>query len=313
MSAKSIQLSAIRIDGGTQSREALNQATVAEYAEAMTEGVTFPPITLFFDGSNHWLVDGFHRYFAAKQVGFTDMPAEVRDGTQLDAQWASYTANKDHGLRRSNADKRKAVMGALAHPYGKAKSDNQIAKELGVHHSTVGDIRRSLADSASDVPAERTYTTKHGTTAVMKTDKIGKAKPAVRSVASAPAPAKAAPAPASAAPAPLPVAEPANDADTGQSLEELIEEIQRENELLHARLKAMEADDTKAELHKALLQRDHAVRQQSEAMDKAHKSQDREKWSKRQLMRCGKAVGEEDPDKIAAAVEAFVRQYRKAA
>ena len=173
MPAKSIQLSAIRIDGGTQSREALNQATVAEYAEAMTEGVTFPPITLFFDGSNHWLVDGFHRYFAAKQVGFTDMPAEVRDGTQLDAQWASYTVNKDHGLRRSNADKRKAVMGALAHPYGKAKSDNQIAKELGVHHSTVGDIRRSLAESASDVPAERTYTTKHGTTAVMNTANIG--------------------------------------------------------------------------------------------------------------------------------------------
>ena len=145
MSAKSIQLSAIRIDGGTQSREALNQATVAEYAEAMTEGVTFPPITLFFDGSIHWLVDGFHRYFAAKQIGFTDMPAEVRVGTQLDAQWASYTVNKDHGLRRSNADKRKAVMGALAHPYGKAKSDNQIAKELGVHHSTVGDIRRSTS------------------------------------------------------------------------------------------------------------------------------------------------------------------------
>lgn len=114
-------------------------------------------------------------------------------------------------------------------------------------------------------------------------------------------------------PAPEPVAEPANDADSGQSLDELIAEIQHENELLHARLKAMEADDTKAELHKALLQRDHAVRQQSEAMDKAHKSQDREKWSKRQLMRCGKAVGEEDPDKIAAAVEAFVRQYRKAA
>lgn len=107
--------------------------------------------------------------------------------------------------------------------------------------------------------------------------------------------------------------EPANDADTGQSIDELIAEIQKENEQLHAQLKAMEADDTKAELRKALLQRDHAIRQQSEAMDKAHKSQDREKWAKRQLMRCGKAVGEEDPDKIAAAVEAFIRQYRKAA
>lgn len=314
MPAKSIQLSAIRIDGGTQSREALNQATVAEYAEAMTEGVTLPPITLFFDGSNHWLVDGFHRYFAAKQVGFTDMPAEVRDGTQLDAQWASYTVNKDHGLRRSNADKRKAVMGALAHPYGKAKSDNQIAKELGVHHSTVGDIRRSLAESASDVPAERTYTTKHGTTAVMKTDKIGKAKPAMRPAASAPAPA---PAKAASALAPLHVVAPSGDVITEADLHEdpadLLEELQRDNEELQKQIAILTADDTKAELRKALLQRDHAVRQQSEAMDRAHKSQDREKWNKRQLMRCGKAVGEEDPDKIAAAVEAFVRQYRKAA
>ena len=310
MSAKSIQLSAIRIDGGTQSREALNQATVAEYAEAMTDGATFPPVTLFFDGSNHWLVDGFHRYFAAKQVGFTDMPAEVRDGTQLDAQWASYTVNKDHGLRRSNADKRKAVMGALAHPYGKAKSDNQIAKELGVHHSTVGDIRRSLADSASDVPAERTYTTKHGTTAVMKTDKIGKAKPAVRPVASAPA--KAAP-----APAPLHVVAPSGEVITEADLHEdpadLLEELQRDNEKLQKQIAILTADDTKAELHKMILQRDHAVRRQSEEMDKAHKSTEREKWTKRQLMRCGKAIGEEEPSKIAAAVEAFVREHRKAA
>ena len=312
MSAKSIQLSAIRIDGGTQSREALNQATVAEYAEAMTEGVTLPPVMLFFDGSNHWLVDGFHRYFAAKQVGFTDMPAEVRDGTQLDAQWASYTVNKDHGLRRSNADKRKAVMGALAHPYGKAKSDNQIAKELGVHHSTVGDIRRSLADSASDVPAERTYTTKHGTTAVMKTDKIGKAKPAVRPVASVSALVKAA-----LVLAPLHVValfgEVITEADLHEDPADLLEELQRDNEKLQKQIAILTADDTKAELHKMILQRDHAVRRQSEEMDKAHKSTEREKWTKRQLMRCGKAIGEEEPSKIAAAVEAFVREHRKAA
>lgn len=107
--------------------------------------------------------------------------------------------------------------------------------------------------------------------------------------------------------------EPANDADTGQSLDELIAEIQHENELLHARLKAMEADDTKAELHKALLQRDHAVRQQSEAMDRAAKERKDHAWKHRQLMRCGKAIGEEDPAKVAAAVEAFIRQHRRAA
>lgn len=109
------------------------------------------------------------------------------------------------------------------------------------------------------------------------------------------------------------VAEAANEADGGQSLDELIAEIQRENEELHVRLKAMEADDTKAELHKALLQRDHSVRQQSEAMDRAARERKDHAWKHRQLMRCGKAVGEEDPAKVAAAVEAFIRQYRSAA
>lgn len=92
-----------------------------------------------------------------------------------------------------------------------------------------------------------------------------------------------------------------------------LEEAQREVETLAAHIKALEASDTKAELRKALLQRDHAVRQQSEAMDSAVKARKREEWAVRQLQRCGKAVGESDPDKIAPAVEAFVRQYRKAA
>lgn len=92
-----------------------------------------------------------------------------------------------------------------------------------------------------------------------------------------------------------------------------LEASQKEIETLTARLKAMEADDTKAELHKALLQRDHAVRQQSEAMDRASKEAKLHAFKHRQLMRCGKAVGENDPDKIASAVEAFARQYRKVA
>lgn len=104
----------------------------------------------------------------------------------------------------------------------------------------------------------------------------------------------------------------ANDQD-GPSLDELIDELQKENESLQAQVKAMEADDLKAEALKWRKAYDHAVRQQSEAMDNAKRSQDREKWSRRQLMRCGKVLGEEDPDKIAPAVEAFVRQYRKAA
>jgi hypothetical protein len=97
------------------------------------------------------------------------------------------------------------------------------------------------------------------------------------------------------------------------SLSELVDELQAENTRLIEDIKAMEADDLKAEALKWRRAYDHATRQQSEAMDRAKKSQDREKWTMRQLARCGKAVGEEDPSKIAAAVEAVARQVKKAA
>lgn len=191
------------------------------------------------------------------------------------------------------------------------KNDAPTLAELGLTKK-----ESALAQKLNTLPEEDYQQVRDGNISVAKAiAAVDAGKTKAKSKPKAKAGTKSAP--ASAAPAPLhavaPTGDVTNDADTGQSIDELIAEIQKENEQLHAQLKAMEADDTKAELRKALLQRDHAVRQQSEAMDKAHKSQDREKWAKRQLMRCGKAVGEEDPDKIAAAVEAFIRQYRKAA
>ena len=90
---------------------------------------------------------------------------------------------------------------------------------------------------------------------------------------------------------------------------ELLNDLQRENEALLAQIKTLTAEDTKAELHKMILQRDHAVREQEVAMDRAHKEQRLHAKKHRALMRCGKAVGEDDPTKIAAVVEAFVRQH----
>lgn len=57
-------------------------------------------------------------------------------------------------------------------------SDTQIAKACAVSPTTVGTVRSSLSKLDSEEPAKRTYTTKHGTTATMRTDRIGKARPA---------------------------------------------------------------------------------------------------------------------------------------
>ena len=66
---KKIDISAIRTDGGTQARLKLDYDVVKEYAECMKDGDKFPPVTVFHDGSEYWLANGFHRYFATKSNG----------------------------------------------------------------------------------------------------------------------------------------------------------------------------------------------------------------------------------------------------
>jgi hypothetical protein len=60
------------------------------------------------------LSDGFHRVFAPRKAGLTEIAAEVRPGTQRDALVFDISANSVHGLARSNADKRHAVALVLA-------------------------------------------------------------------------------------------------------------------------------------------------------------------------------------------------------
>lgn len=168
-----LELDQIRTNGGTQSRVELNQETVAEYAQAFTAGASFPPVVVFFDGANYWLADGFHRYFGARDAGESAIDAEIRTGTQRDAVLYSWGANDKHGLPRSNADKRHIVTVILKDEQGRQWSDRDIAKRFGFANSFVSKMRQSLFSENSENPAERTYTTKHGTTAVMNTANIG--------------------------------------------------------------------------------------------------------------------------------------------
>ena len=321
MSIKKIKITGIRIDGGTQSRAELNQATVSEYAEAMTDGAKFPPVVVFFDGADHWLADGFHRYFGTKQIGALDIDADVREGTKRDAILFSLGANAIHGLRRSNADKRKAVETLLNDTEWSKWSDRKIAEACGVGAPLVGGVRKAICNPITDAHAIRKVE-RAGKTYEQDTTNIGKSKAPQGESDSTTKVEQVEPKLAAqlalrrvpAAIPELPVEPTAEDGDDHhQSIEEVFAGMENEIQELRAQLAALEADDTKAELRKALLQRDHAVRQQSEAMDKAHREQKAHAFKHRQLMRCGKAVGENDPDRIAPAVEAFVRANRRAA
>lgn len=169
-----IPISAIRLDGGTQSRALLQDGIINEYAAALEDGASFPPVVLFYDGSDHWLADGFHRVRAYLFAGRDAIPADVRQGTRRDAILYSVGANEAHGLRRTNDDKRRAVLTLLNDAEWAKWSDREIARRCNVSDKTVASLRPVTADFRS----ERTYTTKHGTTATMNTSAIGKAAPA---------------------------------------------------------------------------------------------------------------------------------------
>jgi len=168
-----LQLKQIRIDGGTQNRVEINNDVVSEYAEELKNGASFPQLIVFFDGVDYWLVDGFHRYHAHKLACIDSADCAVHDGSLREAQLFSVGVNDTHGLRRSNGDKKKAIELLLNDSEWSLWSDTAIAKKCSVDHKTVSKYRLSLGNSQVSENKERTYTTKHGTQAVMNTEKIG--------------------------------------------------------------------------------------------------------------------------------------------
>jgi hypothetical protein len=145
-----IDLKLIKIEG-TQSRAALNTEVVDEYAEAMRCGAKFPPVKLFFDGSDYWLADGFHRYFGSKAAEIDTINADIENGSKDDAILYSIGSNISHGLRRTNADKRHAVSMILNHPVWSGWSDRAIATEAGVSHVFVANLRKELNEKVVTV------------------------------------------------------------------------------------------------------------------------------------------------------------------
>lgn len=169
---KKLKLSEIRVDGGTQSRAGVDQVTVDEYAAAMTDGADFPALVVFYDGSTYWLADGFHRFTAAKQAKLKNFACDVRQGTQRDAVLFSVGANATHGLRRTNADKRRAVEKLLTDAEWSLWSDREIARRCGVSNRFVSNLRDELPSVNGSQIAERKVE-RGGTTYTQNTANIG--------------------------------------------------------------------------------------------------------------------------------------------
>jgi len=174
MKLEKIRLEKIKVDGDLQVRDKINEDAVREYADVIRGGGKMPPVTVFFDGKSYHLADGWHRFFAHKQAAFAEIEAEVHDGTRRDAILFAVSANDKHGLRRTNADKRRSVLVFLEDFEWSEWNNIKIAEVCGVSATFVDKIRKEMN---TPQPTARKVT-RGGVEYTMDTSKMGRTKKA---------------------------------------------------------------------------------------------------------------------------------------
>lgn len=157
---KPIAIDLIRTDCGTQTRAAINEEVVGEYAELLRSSKSkWPfrePVVLVDDGNGYILASGFHRVLACVKAKKDMVMAHVHKGTRHDALVMSLGSNQEHGLRRTNADKRHAVTLALADAELAEMSDRALAELCGVGHQLVAEVRKARLDDSSSQNGKNT-------------------------------------------------------------------------------------------------------------------------------------------------------------
>jgi len=141
---KLIFINDIDIENSPKVRAQLNEEVANDYGQALKAKANLPaPILYQGKGEKHFLIgDGLHRVTGAKAVGIKTLLCEVREGGFEEALTYALTCNTTHGLRRSQADKKRVVEAALAQ--WPKLSDTELAKRTHVDHKTVASYRKGM-------------------------------------------------------------------------------------------------------------------------------------------------------------------------
>lgn len=141
MKTESVVIDKIRTDGNTQYRDEIDERVVAQYMDAILDGAIFPPLQTVFDGSDYWLVDGFHRLRAYMGLKHRHVSVQCVSGSQSHAQYLALGVNANHGLPRNTATKKRIVEAALAHTETKSLSTYELSKLCGLSQPFINSIR----------------------------------------------------------------------------------------------------------------------------------------------------------------------------
>jgi ParB-like chromosome segregation protein Spo0J len=139
--SKSLSVDVINISGGTQSRLKIDQDYVEEIYEKMKDEVEYDAVTIFFDGKEYWLADGFHRYHATRKLGKASIKCKITNGLLRDAILYSKSANNNHGLPPTLQDKIHNAKELCDDFEWGEWSNRQIGRICDVSHVTVAKLR----------------------------------------------------------------------------------------------------------------------------------------------------------------------------
>lgn len=129
-----------------------NEQAVDEYAENIDK---LPPGDAFFDGQHYFLAGGLHRWHAHQKAGKKEMQVTVRQGTERDAILFASGQNDSHGVRRTPADKRLAVIELLKDKEWKRRSMRWIAEAAKVSGHLVSAVIESLPPEVEEEEPEQ--------------------------------------------------------------------------------------------------------------------------------------------------------------
>lgn len=146
----------LRLDPEIQPREKMDLDTINDYAGDMEEGATFPPVVAFEDDAGQlWVADGFHRTNAARVSSREVIAVDVRLGSRRDAMLYAVGCNAEHGFRRTNADKRRAVERLLGDSEWSLWNSSAIGRRCGVSHTFVDNLKiQRRSATVADRPVE---------------------------------------------------------------------------------------------------------------------------------------------------------------
>ena len=148
-------ISDIELDSALQTREHLDYDKVLEYRASLDRGDSLPPISVVRDRDNPDLLritDGFHRLSAHTMRGAISITAEIITLDQAGAVLLAASANRSHGLPRSQMDKRRAVALLLGNPEYTKWANRKIANALNIDDKTISAVRGQLEQAGKIEP-----------------------------------------------------------------------------------------------------------------------------------------------------------------